>query len=307
MATRKATLAELGFTTEYMGKIVHPDLRYYHYTNPTGLIGISSSQTLWGGRIYDLNDSAEQRDIYRYFDDILQGFFAGAPWTPGARMELAALQERSTQMQSDPTLLPPIYTVSLTTEPDSLEQWRAYCPRSGGVALGFKGSDLLALCEKQGFILAPCVYTSYNDAELLIHRVFDHCDDKIWRKKYRHTTRPLPSALLEAHADVYADEVFKYLTLIAPIFKHKTFARESEWRLISKPVTATKKLIPMASATGLKLFLPFKLSVAQTKVESVVCTIGPNVDPIGMEAAVKVVLDNHFQNVTINLTETPYR
>ena len=30
-------------------------------------------------------------------------------------------------------------------------------------------------------------------------------------------------------------------------------------------------------------------------------------DPIGMEAAVKVVLDNHFENVTVNLTETPNR
>jgi hypothetical protein len=316
----KPSLSELGFDAEYMRRVVKPDVHYFHYTNPTGLIGICKSQTLWGGRIYDLNDSAEQREIYGYFDAVLEGFNARTGWSAkfqGARTELAALQERSTSVQSDTTLLPPIYTVSLTTEPDSLEQWRAYCPRSGGVALGFKGSDLLALCEEQGYFFGPCIYSSdafyidapYREAQHLIHRVLDHCNEKIFRKKYRNTAVPIPSELLEAHADEYAEEVFTYLALIAPIFKHGSFEMEREWRLVSKPVTSTAKLIPMPSATGLKLFLPFKLSGRQAGIQSVKCTIGPNIDRIGMKAAVGVMLEKYFPKaeIEINPTGTPYR
>lgn len=59
-----------------------------------------------------------------------------------------------------------IYTASLTTEEDSLEQWRAYCPRSGGVALGFPTEDLKTVATLQESLLAPCVIPVGNSGRL---------------------------------------------------------------------------------------------------------------------------------------------
>jgi hypothetical protein len=277
----------------------------YHYTDPSGLVGISSSHTLWAGRVHDLNDSAEQREIYTYFDSLLERFYSNQ-MDPrnrkGVLAELNALKELSDRVQSDLSLLPPIYTVSLTVEPDALEQWRGYCPRSGGVSLGFKGSELAALCEKQGFTLARCSYTSYEDAQLLIDKVLVYC----LRKIHGSNAREASSEELEEHAEEFASEVFHYLALIAPIFKHWSFQSEVEWRAISDPADSAK-LIPRPSATGLKLYLPFELSTEDASVESVICTIGPNVDPLAMESAVRVVLENNFKEFEIERTETPYR
>jgi hypothetical protein len=277
----------------------------YHYTDPSGLVGISSSKTLWAGRVYDLNDSAEQQQIYVDFDALLERFYSRGKDPRNRRgviAQLDALKDMSARVQADLSLLPPIYTVSLTDQPDSLEQFRGYCPRSGGVALGFSGSDLTTLGAAQGFTLARCSYSVWSDAELLIDKVLVHCTYKI----HGPNAGEASSEDLEVHAEEFAREVFHYLALIAPIFKHWSFSSEQEWRLISGPASFSE-LIPRPTATGLKLYLPFKLTSEDVGIDSVKCTIGPNVNPLAMESATRVVLEREFRRVDIDRTETPYR
>lgn len=278
----------------------------YHYTDPAGLIGISSSYSLWGARAADLNDRTEQLLVYEYFDELLEGLnyrldFSQAN-AKGVLAELQALERMSTLIRSDPSVLPPIHTVSLTTERDSLEQWRAYCPRSGGVSLGFPANRLEELAASQGFVLARCAYG--NEAMDLFDRLLVHCTRKVHGPNTR--IRELPAEILEARAEQFAGEVFLHLALIAPLFKHPSFESEHEWRLVSNPVNG-EHLIPIGTTTGLKLFYPFALSHAGANVDSVVCTIGPNLDPAGMISAVRSFLERRFPTVEIFATETPYR
>ncbi len=280
--------------------------RLYHYTDAAGMLGISNSKTLWAGRGFDMNDSEEQKYFYSFLDEEIERMYWGdidPRKAKGARAELAALKELSERLKSDPELSPTIYTVSLTADPDDLGQWRGYCPRSGGVSLGFKSADLDALCEEQGFVLAKVSYGDYQDAKNLIHSTLLHCSKKIYGAV---SGDELSSKDFEEHAEEFATEAFRYLPLLAPILKHPSFRWEDEWRLISGPADSAD-LIARPTSTGLKLYLPFQLQTESVRVESIDCVIGPNVDPIAMKSATTEVLRRHFPDVEVSRTESPYR
>ena len=66
-----------------------------------------------------------------------------------------------------------IYIVSLTSESDSLSQWRAYCPITGGYAIGLPSGHLRNLGADQGFYLAPCLYKN-ADQQRLVNEIIDY-------------------------------------------------------------------------------------------------------------------------------------
>src|SRR5262249_270640 len=115
-----------------------------------------------------------------------------------------------------------IYVSSFTENPDQLSQWRAYCPPSGGDAIGFAGK---ALAESTGptrnRFLASCVYdlhlqerlvsTLVGDVAMLAesdrHAGLEH--DRIFRESFKLLGRLLP--------------------LVAPVLKDSSFSEENEW------------------------------------------------------------------------------
>lgn len=115
----------------------------YHYTGPTGVVGILSSRTLWAGRPADMNDSTEQLLAHRHALTRLRAKkFPERSFGEGMVQYAQELLSGSTFFRSSHSRA---YTVSLSSERDSLEQWRAYCPRSGGVALGFSTAHIGAV------------------------------------------------------------------------------------------------------------------------------------------------------------------
>ena len=127
----------------------------YHYTGPAGVIGILKSRALWAGRPADMNDSTEQLLAHAFAQESLARLvFPRRSFGEGmVQYALENIAGPRTWGESSRA-----YTVSLTSEMDSLEQWRAYCPRSGGVALGFATDHLENVAKDQGFLLAPCTY-----------------------------------------------------------------------------------------------------------------------------------------------------
>lgn len=122
---------------------------------------------------------------------------------------------------------PRAFTVSLTSQPDSLEQWRAYCPRSGGLALGFSATHLDLAADDQGYLLAPCEYN--EDSQLrIVGQILDH-HSRIWNRRQSLETR---------RQGISSHLVLDFLTDLdrfAPLLKHPSFEAEREWRLISQP------------------------------------------------------------------------
>ncbi|WP_284976093.1 DUF2971 domain-containing protein [Arthrobacter sp. efr-133-TYG-104] len=280
----------------------------YHYTGPAGVIGILSSRTLWAGRPADMNDATEQILAREYALEILSSLeFPNRSFGEG--MVQYALEHLSHpwRLRFEGSRA---YTVSLTSERDSLEQWRAYCPRSGGVALGFSTDHLVNVAADQGFILVPCVYDRPTHREITGQIVKYHLGS--WNKR-----RPLeaPRQGISSHLvrDFIAD-----LERFAPLLKHPSFAAEREWRLISPLVGEgiNSEFIHVPSASGIKQFQSFSLLTAQHPSIPVKGydrqgfrpVIGPNLDPGGMEEAIRTLVPREFGWLYgIDRTESPYR
>ena len=278
----------------------------YHYTGPAGLIGIATSRTLWSGRPCDLNDRTEQLLIYEALDwqieRIAYGVVTGGDSTVGPDMEtLTRLRgEAVGRIPSSET----VFTISLSELDDSLDQWRAYCPRSGGVSLGFSSESLREIARKQGFFLGRCSYGNEAEMQWLVDTVLIHATRMVygWPKSY------IPNgAEQQEYSERFAALVFAYLPLVAPLIKHPSFEAEREWRLVCE-APLKERLIAVASNTGLKQFLPLDLVAEGAEaLGPVECVIGPNVDPEAMESAVRPILKENFGSSVVRRTESPYR
>lgn len=208
------------------------------------------------------------------------------------------------------------YTASLTSERDSLEQWRAYCPRSGGVALGFPIDHLRKVAADQDFLLTPCVYDTDTQRAIVKHILTFHL--KIWnqRRPLRSPRQGISSHLVHAFtADLYR---------FAPLLKHASFAAEREWRLISPLVSelSSADIIHVPSESGIKLFRSFSLLTPEHPLVETEpwmggpryidpgfqVVVGPNTDPEGMQEALRSLIPKELGWLhAVDRTVSPYR
>ncbi|OLT36026.1 hypothetical protein BJF84_12570 [Rhodococcus sp. CUA-806] len=133
-------IAHLRQTSNLLGAT--PPEMLYHYTSGAALQNITGSAELWAGLPEQMNDAEELRRALRWLNLIAR------------ERELSARKEndrgdrydfdRWAAEQSEHTLgdgrwlddSPKSYLISLSSEGDSLSQWRAYCPDNNGYCLG---------------------------------------------------------------------------------------------------------------------------------------------------------------------------
>jgi hypothetical protein len=285
----------------------------YHYTGPSGAIGILKSQTLWAGRPADMNDASEQALAQRLALEMLSQL-QFPPRSYGEGMVQYAIERLSGFWRTERTASR-TYTVSLTSQKDSLEQWRAYCPRSGGVALGFPMSHLRKVAAAQGFLLTPCVYDAHTHRAIVEQVVQFHLE--VWDKR-----RPLDSPRQGISSHLVRAFIAD-LDRFAPLLKHSSFAAEREWRLISPLVTELSRdgIIHVPSEGGIKMFRQFSILTTDhrviehaigsglTNMESGFhVVLGPNVDLDGMEEAIGSLIPREFGwQHAVGRTVSPYR
>lgn len=215
---------------------------------------------------------------------------------------------------------PQAFTVSLTSQPDSLEQWRAYCPRSGGVALGFSAAHLDLVAADQRYLLAPCEYDESAQLRIVGQVVAHHL--RIWNDRQPLETRRQGISSHLVH-DLITD-----LDRFAPLLKHPSFIAEQEWRLISTPAGEDdiNDYVHIGSETAIKLFRRFELLTEQHPTIASLAgdddevhipwdarngfrvTVGPNRDKAGMSHAVRTLVPEEFGWIwDVQYTTTLYR
>lgn len=72
---------------------------------------------------------------------------------------------------------------SLSAESDLLSQWRAYCP-GGGFSIGFPEDQLREAVIPHDFALAPCVYTTEEQRELIRTIIHDTISEWLANAKW---------------------------------------------------------------------------------------------------------------------------
>jgi hypothetical protein len=195
----------------------------FHYTSAEGLIGILKARALWATSIRFLNDSTEYslainlaREFIEERSKKARGKFDTALYT--------VLSERLTLEVEE------VYVSSFTENPDQLSQWRAYCPPTGGYAIGFQSKFLVDVPGPPTHrFLARCIYESHVHQGLVQTLVKDvvstaeeslhdgMSQDRVFREAYKRLGRILP--------------------LLAPALKDPSFAEEQEWRLVCLPAS----------------------------------------------------------------------
>jgi len=124
-----------------------PPAILYHYTSAEGLLGILSTNCIWGTQIQFLNDSTELSFGVATVNSILK--------------KIDVPDEIMSKWEGRPDN-PFCFVASFCEEGDLLSQWRGYTSDATGYSLGFRTESLSKLS------LRPVVYDAQQQEKLVI-------------------------------------------------------------------------------------------------------------------------------------------
>ncbi|TVQ14627.1 MAG: DUF2971 domain-containing protein [Balneolaceae bacterium] len=209
-----------------------PPTHVYHYTSPGGLIGILKSKHIWATNIRFLNDFKELEEASDVASKVLNKMYKQKEYSKEKKLLNKMLKNIHIAASRH-------YVCSFSEDPDSLSQWRAYSPHTGGYALGIPSSQLTNLATETGWYFIKCIYNE-SEKETIIREVIDS-----FILEFRNQRKNRSYLIIEKNLDTFetkiALEFQSFLAQIGGIIKNKAFEEEREWRLISSVVIENKK------------------------------------------------------------------
>jgi hypothetical protein len=214
----------------------------YHYTNAAAVMGIIQNQEIWASHYSFLNDSKEgtlaHNRLLELCDEAAESEESGVPTSN----QIAAFREHLGSTSN-------IFVASFSQHPDSLTQYRMYCPNAGGFALGFPRSYL----ENCGNLIE----VNYDSASLEDWCATYACEfleatpieASLQVKSF--STAPNCATIVAPGADFF--EKVRARCIESVRFKSREFAMERECRLV---VAQTSDVHVRSNSTG-SLFVPY--------------------------------------------------
>jgi len=212
-----------------------PPAQVYHYTSPKGLIGILKNKTIWATNIRYLNDFNELHEASNAAESILSDMLNSASGSENGLLKK--------MFENVGTAASRYYVSSFSADGDSLSQWRAYCPPTGGYALGIPSAQLATLAEKKEWLFVKCVYKP-SKRDSIIREVIED-----FLEQYRNGLiddgylNKLNFGDLDEYQSNIASRFQLYIAKIGGVIKNKAFKDEQEWRLISPSIIEDNKNI----------------------------------------------------------------
>lgn len=320
----------------------------YHYTNLGGLTGILRSKTLWATDIRYLNDAnelsygvaemaqvlerlgnempeltGEDREKYGSSSEQAKEFDHNDPQFPGSAKKAvyAAASSLAALVNPDVPQMPSQwkwsngYVTCLTTEGDSLGQWRGYAGGGGGFALGFRAESLAELSisvwdyekgeigteSEDGWVPypvsppQPVVYGPGGRSELLA------LGEQMLRGFFEKAGAVVPYTS-------FSIDTFTIGFRLCSTMKDDAFEEEREWRLVAaQPHSA--KLSFRSGGFGNGGIVPYT-KIAYPKEALTRIVIGPGNASDLRERAVRQMLEINgfgFDDVEVVHSQVPFR
>jgi hypothetical protein len=196
-----------------------PNETLFHYTSPSGLLGIIASQTLWATGIRYLNDASEMSYAAELASRVI-GEQLETRADALSRRVLTELAEHPGRVRDAG-----VYVVSFCENGNLLCQWRAY-GQGTGYALGF-GTKYWDYKHNGPIRLRKVLYEPDEQRELI-------CE--LLRLTYEEIERYVAdygeSVLMDRYAHPLLGCLRTILSEVLPCLKHPAFREEQEWRLI---------------------------------------------------------------------------
>jgi hypothetical protein len=269
----------------------NPPQVLYHYTTLAGLLGIIATRDIWANHTQYLNDKREFRhaiDVIKEEIALMKNMIEHAP-------HKARLDEMETAIQGLGSMN--VCVCSFSEQPDMLSQWRAY-GEGAGFCIGFSGAFLKALSKENDCWLVRCIY--------------DEAEQRAWMQTL---TKDVIQEHLVRNVDDLDDEgwsvpggnLVAYLNRYAPILKHKSFAEEKEWRIISRPLSSRRlEFRPGRSMLIPYYRFPLGTSPSPFRIEEII--VGPTPHPDESLQSLKSFLLKHGLKTTgARSTTTQFR
>jgi hypothetical protein len=273
----------------------------YHYTDASGLIGIARDHSVWATSHLHLNDSMEHKTA--------RGFLNAAL----AKTTLSPhLQETFVQLLKQSEI--PVFVASFSEDRDLLSQWRAYCGTGQGYSIGFAPDNALFDAAKgNAFSLVKCVYDE-EEQESLADTFVSTFEEEYWSQQrllVGEQNQADPAINLRAIVRRYN---WSYaFALFISTCKHKSFAGENEWRLISQYPDDDKimrKVLFRPGRFGVVPFFPIPLGLEEKNAMLDSITVGPSADRNAARGALIKLYKTCFStngSSRIAISEIPYR
>jgi hypothetical protein len=273
--------------------------RLYHYTNQAGLLGILKSKSLWSTRIDFLNDSREFHYSLNLLEKTLRHRAGNLHPLETKRPDTL---RRATERKILATLRGELrfaretlkYVACFSKNPDSLSQWRGYCA-GGGFSIGFSFKQLQNIPGRVPSEILPCIYNVAQQSKLA-NTLFDIHIPNLRR-------HPPDGARWEnACTAAWMDMV-----TLSTALKHRSFAHEEEWRVVTGPCEDTDPEIDIRPGRLLPIpYFDLKLTKT-TEVLEIEIVVGPSPHIDLACNAAKVLLDRFNCYGTVRKSKIPYR
>lgn len=268
----------------------------YHYTSREGLLGILKSGSLWASSCMFMNDIKEFSHASNMLKDAASVRSSrSSDWLHRQLLNHAQTLDTALDLRKQ------IAICSMSEDGDLLGQWRAYGRPGDSYAIGFDGLALAKELQRQGVLLAPCVYSAPEQQDA-IDRTLDICLARASKSGFTEadaTARPIPTGL----ATLVSNAAMCYIQTCV-LLKHPSFMEEREWRLVHlggdfKFRPGRSHLVPYAE---LAFGTPFYLGLVKEVV------IGPSPAHDTDEASLRWFLNECFGGTTpIRRSSVPYR
>lgn len=266
----------------------------FHYTNPQGLLGIVSSGTLWMSDSSFLNDPSE----LVYFKEIVQNCchnICNSKSNQNTSMNYKDFIEKLGNFA--PSQVGSVFLASLSEHRDQLSQWRAYAGGGPGYALGFRSSELAKSISSSDILIGKCNYSSEgaHNAAYEIIRAFE--------REFFAEDRPT----LDIQSICY--EFSRVISFVAPLFKHKAFKEEAEWRVFCYSHWQDPRLNYRATATQIIPYMPLEIKSLATRIglqtPNFLLIPGPGLQ-YSATAGQGIFFRYLNSNVSVSASEAPY-
>jgi len=282
----------------------NPEAYLYHYTKPSGLIGILKSNRIWATHIRYLNDHNELIGAFEVAKKQLD-IELDSPKADSDKLMLLNKMKEKINLTGGKFY---VYVCSFSKKDDSLPQWRAYCPTTGGYALGVSTEYLMKLLEGESkWFLGKCIYSD-ELKEKIINEVISSFLQIFTDKSSGQTSDEIDEITEKLVVD-FNFEIAK----IGGLFKDSAFEDEDEWRLIAPTILDNNEKIQFRE--GASCIIPYyefgifeASDNSELKEDSIRIVIGPTpfMDSQAKQAAQHLLLKEQNISGEIACSKVPF-
>lgn len=283
----------------------------YHYTDVNALKSIVDQQRLWMTDLRFLNDRTEGVGLFDFIGKVIES---------GEYSDIVSNEQEYNHFFHWLRTVIGIqrtYSVSFSSDYNSLSQWRSYCPDIGGYCIGFNSEGILDQCQVLGKgdkiiespfnVYARCIYDDSSKHKLakklmdVLSYVYKNACE-IDASNIDNQPEEIKQFFIDALYDLHEG---------LSVVKDAAFHEEKEYRILSHAFggydndSINKPLFRSRS----NLQIPYmELSFPADMIRQIV--IGPCKDPDLARSSLIEVLrsaDDDYSHVEILISEIPYR